>query len=779
MTHVTITYHNRIEGALEIAHLPRTFVSEEITSYFPEDRCKVHILALNITEGQHRNIQSSRENIYDLVDYLIDSNIFHIVAHPLYSVNGRLTIRHFEKLLLLFKNFEMNGARNDATNDILRTIIENLTPAHIERLANEHDLCPKMNKPWQKNITGGSDDHSSLNIARTYTEIPGANSLLSALKIISEGRARIIRNPSSPLTFAHNLYGIAYQYYRNKFDLERYAGNDTLLDFIDYCLQPEPAKNNRKFMSKLYCLWHYRKRPRLQSQVPESLAALIRRESGRLLYDHPELMEVASSGTMDNGELEKKWFDFVNKTSNRMTLNLARNLMNHLSGANVFNIFQTIGEAGGLYAMVAPYLISFSYFSQDRVFNEKIILHFNSDNGPGQRQINELVKRNVAHFTDHVIPSQALIQPSVQRDFETKYGFNKLIILGCGQSRPIGQEEGYIFEPVGTYEHPDFPDDKLLFPPFMEMLDFCYSRQINTIHSASPGPMGLAAIGVARLLRIPVFGRYHPSVTSYLPFLGEEESVEEILQQFMTWYYNQLDRIYVYSPESYKHLTHAGVDAQKIQLIPSKIDTHCFKTLKADRGLYPFPPENGIIRIVYAGPITKENNLSLLAEVYKILRTQRKNLHFDIVGDGTGLGELKRLLEGYPITLYGRLSPADRAEVFKNGSIFIYPGVDIDDGYPLLEAQASGLPVIVPDHDILRSFVLEGQTGFVFKPNDAARLYDVMLRLIDDQNLRYQMGEIARYYAESLLVDATAFSAYTPNTANALSQEEFQLAEAV
>ena len=48
---VTISDHNRIEGALSIAHLPGTFVSEEITSYFPEDRCKVHVLVYDIDEG--------------------------------------------------------------------------------------------------------------------------------------------------------------------------------------------------------------------------------------------------------------------------------------------------------------------------------------------------------------------------------------------------------------------------------------------------------------------------------------------------------------------------------------------------------------------------------------------------------------------------------------------------------------------------------------------------------------------------------------------------------
>jgi hypothetical protein len=53
MTHVTITDHNSIGGALEIAHLPGTFISEEVTSYFPEDGCKLHVLALDITEVQH------------------------------------------------------------------------------------------------------------------------------------------------------------------------------------------------------------------------------------------------------------------------------------------------------------------------------------------------------------------------------------------------------------------------------------------------------------------------------------------------------------------------------------------------------------------------------------------------------------------------------------------------------------------------------------------------------------------------------------------------------
>ena len=102
MTHVTITDHNCIEGALEIAHLPNTFVSEEITTYFPEDGCKLHVLAYDIDERQHADIQKCRENVFYLVDYLRAQEIVHVLAHPLYGVNDRLQIEHFEKVLLLF-----------------------------------------------------------------------------------------------------------------------------------------------------------------------------------------------------------------------------------------------------------------------------------------------------------------------------------------------------------------------------------------------------------------------------------------------------------------------------------------------------------------------------------------------------------------------------------------------------------------------------------------------------------------------------------------------------
>src|SRR5690242_10760565 len=106
MDFVTITDHDTIDGCLEIADLPQTFISEQVTTYFPQDPCKVHVLVWGITEAQHAEIVRLRENIFDLQQYLSQNNLTHAVAHPLYSINGKLGPAQLERLILLFKHFE-------------------------------------------------------------------------------------------------------------------------------------------------------------------------------------------------------------------------------------------------------------------------------------------------------------------------------------------------------------------------------------------------------------------------------------------------------------------------------------------------------------------------------------------------------------------------------------------------------------------------------------------------------------------------------------------------
>jgi hypothetical protein len=89
----------------------------------------------------------------------------------------------------------------------------------MEQLAEKHCLQPCSPFPWVKNLTGGSDDHSSLTIARRYTEMDGITELEQFLTAIEQNEVKIAGPASTPMTLAHNVYSIAYQFYHHKFDL--------------------------------------------------------------------------------------------------------------------------------------------------------------------------------------------------------------------------------------------------------------------------------------------------------------------------------------------------------------------------------------------------------------------------------------------------------------------------------------------------------------------------------------------------------------------------------
>lgn len=174
MDYVTITDHDSIAGCLEIADLPRTFISEQVTTYFPHDACKLHVLVWGISEQQHRDIESVRENIFDLQRYLQRGQIAHAVAHPLYSVNGKLEAMHLEQLILLFKHFEgINGLRDALLSELAQTLFGQLTPEKIDSFANRHGVAPTHAEPWKKILVGGSDDHGGQFAASAFTETPG------------------------------------------------------------------------------------------------------------------------------------------------------------------------------------------------------------------------------------------------------------------------------------------------------------------------------------------------------------------------------------------------------------------------------------------------------------------------------------------------------------------------------------------------------------------------------------------------------------------------------
>ncbi len=743
MTHVTITDHNSISGALEIAHLPDTFVSEEVTSYFPQDKCKVHVLVYNIDEAVHEDIQTIRENVFDLAEYLQERKICHVLAHPLYSVNDRLTIEHFEKLLLLFKNFELNGARDAEQNHALRIILSSLTPEDMERLADKHGLEAKFPEPWRKNLTAGSDDHSSLTIAGTYTQIEGPKTVEEFLAALESHRAEPIGRASTPQTLAHNLYGIAYQFYKNKMGLDRYVSKDLFLKFLDRFLQSNREEEDG-FLSRIALLWNHRKRPRNKPSMSKNILELLKTETQALIKKDPELMRIVESKDVDLRNLEKKWFRFVNQLSNRSLLHFSNHLLDHLSGANVFNIFQSVGSAGGLYTLLAPYFVSFSIFSSQRQFSREALQHFSG----GQNGESKPGRIKVAHFTDTFYEVNGVAR-TLQQQVRIALRTNKnLTLITCDAQDHHPCAGVHNFRPIGVYELPEYPEQKLHFPPFLEMLNYCYEEGFTHIHSATPGPIGIAALAIARILKLPFYGTYHTALPQYAQYLTNDYAIEDLVWKYTIWYYDQTDLVFVPSNSTANELIQKGISPQKIQLFPRGIDIQRFHPSKRNGYLEEHYQIGAGIKLLYVGRISKEKNLQHLEKVFRTLTETRQDVHLVLVGDGPYLSEMQANMKGLPCTFTGYLEGEDLAAVYASSDLFVFPSTTDTFGNVVLEAQASGIPVIVTDLGGPHENLIPGKTGLVVDASDSEAFLKAVDSLLKEPNRMQQMGRAARQYME-------------------------------
>ena len=105
------------------AHLDDTFLSTEVTTYFPEDGCKIHCLVSGISEEQFRMIQQLQQRYLRLPAVCIGPGHCLFGRASLFRVNDQLTVEHLEKLLVMFNRFEgINGTRDPRASELVSLI---------------------------------------------------------------------------------------------------------------------------------------------------------------------------------------------------------------------------------------------------------------------------------------------------------------------------------------------------------------------------------------------------------------------------------------------------------------------------------------------------------------------------------------------------------------------------------------------------------------------------------------------------------------------------------
>jgi hypothetical protein len=531
MDFCTITDHNSIGGALEIAHLPGTFLSAEVTTYFPEDRCKVHLLVWGVSEAQFADIQEARGSIFDLRQYLLEQDIAHAVAHPFFQANGRLTLDHLEKLILMFRRFEgVNAGENARSVRMALAILRGLTPELIDEMADRQGLQPLGPRPWRKYLTGGSDDHSGAYLGAACTVAPHAESVEDYLQFLRQGRHWAEGSGGTTLEFAHSLYRIAYDYYR-----ERLAGaSRTRKVFARQVFGPvleEDRPEGGAFRKRFRDL-----RDRLLLSLRKRELSTIERA---LIDELPGVFARASENGRTAAEpregMQGRVFSTVAHVSQQFAYIVLQRAARHARKAKVLDCVQAMSSLAPLALAIAPYMAAFLALRRDRPL---------------------LLAAGRRFGLDRLVPDSG--RPVILADAPTNddAGFDPLnlstelglcgpgaALLSCGSGAASlpGCAKG--FEAVGVLSNLSGGTSRVAFPPFLDAIEFIERSEFTDVIVSTAGPMGLVALAAARLLGLKVTVVGHNDFCWPVSDLVPDAGLWPLAQRYVTWFLDRADDV--------------------------------------------------------------------------------------------------------------------------------------------------------------------------------------------------------------------------------------------
>lgn len=318
--------------------------------------------------------------------------------------------------------------------------------------------------------------------------------------------------------------------------------------------------------------------------------------------------------------------------------------------------------------------------------------------------------------------------------------------------------EGLVFAPEGGPESfagarviglpsiliPIYPDLKLV-PPVVDVEAELMAFEPDAVHIINPVSLGLAGFRAARMLGVPVVASYQTDLPGFAERWGLG-MLKEPLWVYFRWLHNQADLNLCPSRATQRELLSQGFE--RVEVWGRGVDTSRFSPAHRSEqrrmrlsGGHPEAP-----LLIYVGRLSPEKRVDWLLPVLRALPEAR----LAIVGAGPSRPILERLFKGTKTVFTGYLGGEDLAQAYASGDIFVFPAANETFGNVVLEAMASGLPVVAPRAGGPLDLVTHGETGLLFDPQDQADLVNAVRRLVQDPGYARSLGAAGLAYAETM-----------------------------
>ncbi|MGP8321376.1 MAG: glycosyltransferase family 4 protein [Methanosarcinaceae archaeon] len=172
-----------------------------------------------------------------------------------------------------------------------------------------------------------------------------------------------------------------------------------------------------------------------------------------------------------------------------------------------------------------------------------------------------------------------------------------------------------------------------------------------------------------------------------------------------------------------------GVDSDKCVIIPSGIDTKKFSLIDEN------VDHTEVTDLLFVGRLSKQKNIPMLLSTLKLIQ-DKYDLTLHIVGDGEERLAIRSMIKKEKlrnVVLHGRVSDMKLKKLYQSSDIFILTSHQESFGIVLIEAMASGLPVVASDIIGVRNVVED--SGLLVKPT-SENFASAIIKLIEDDGLR-------------------------------------------
>ena len=272
------------------------------------------------------------------------------------------------------------------------------------------------------------------------------------------------------------------------------------------------------------------------------------------------------------------------------------------------------------------------------------------------------------------------------------------------------------------------------------------------VHSATEFGLGLSGRAAARALGVPFVSSYHTSLSAYARFyhLGALASPG---WAFLRWFHNSGERTYAPTRAIESELIEHGFHGTRIwgRGIDAERFSPRFRSMELRREL---GVADDTFLVTYIGRIAIEKGIDTLVDAMHAVRALPggRRVQFALAGDGPYLATCRG--DAPPDTIFTGMIGGDRlSAMYASGDLFVFPSVTDTFGNVLLEAMASGLPVLGADSAPTRELVADGR-GALFAAGDPDALAASIMRMMTDEPGRTSQVSAGLAYAAERSWDA-------------------------